>query len=1112
MKILFLQEYLREQHIKQQPDGTLKNVFLNTDAGNILKELIRKGLDLKRGNYYIDYAYGLIPRVLERDKFKRASKYKSPTQKEASPEFELLYQRIVKEKPDIIIPSGNLGCKALLNKSSISKTRGVPQKVTIKATVSLEQANPHIHSDVLDEVTRIEELKKAREHLGNAENELDYFLEGYGGRIYTEAALQADHAKITNRIDSLEKRIAELESLNLDETFSLPEGGTNSTVVEHTCWILPMYSIEYMLVAPKIQNLVEADFGTLKKFVDRGEDAFVAKPVQYEDVTTIERVRDIFLREVKQAPITAWDLETNTLHPALTGAKPLVISICTGEETGYTIPLEHKEFTWLPGHLAEIYKLIEDFVADPNIIKVGHNIQFDIRFLRLTKNFKVFKNHRDTKVMYYLLVNQAVDSSLKLSDLAYELTDMGGYDKALEDFKVQYVEDYEAALKEKVDQMKLDYKNLCANLKADHQAKVKQAREQMKELRKGNPTYASQEEYIKLKEIADSKHVNPPKPDYPAVEAPKNPIDGTDFCYEWIPLFSMLSPYASGDVDACLRIYNQLEIRGQRPENRRIRELYTGHYTELTNYLAMIEANGVKMDIAYNDVLIDAYTIEERRLVEEMRQFPEVKQLEEEHLELYQQGLAEMAVPKAQRNEKIADLRNKYKDKLEFNPNATEDKQKVLFEYTGHRPPFNKEYLVKSVMEDNIPEEDIDWFHYKTNKTTLEYVAKEFESSKDLAELLLTHSLVKTRKQNFTTKLRALIDPEARVHGGFNPTGTETTRLSSSKPNLQQLPRKTGDINRFDYKYPIKRMFVTSFLGGALLQLDYSSLESRVLALAAMDEEMTQAFLDKNDIHKETASLVFGVPIDKVTKDMRSSAKSTTFGIAYGETPFSYYAKHGMTLKQAEQLFEDFFKNKPRIKQFIDETHEFVKANGYVECLHGFKRNLRDVYSKDNSKKNGALRQSVNTRIQGSGAFLTNTSVIYINKFIENNGFKTKVVLTVHDSIVLDCPPEEIHIMAKAARHIMENLPIDWLFIDWKGEKIRYPIEADVEIGVTYNDMVEYDADDLNTFQTVENYCKYHSTLSKIKDYSDSKVITEEKYEELVEAVKASKQQYQTAL
>lgn len=272
---------------------------------------------------------------------------------------------------------------------------------------------------------------------------------------------------------------------------------------------------------------------------------------------------------------------------------------------------------------------------------------------------------------------------------------------------------------------------------------------------------------------------------------------------------------------------------------------------------------------------------------------------------------------------------------------------------------------------------------------------------------------------------------------------------------------------------------------------------------------MTQAFLDGKDIHKETASLVFGVPIDEVTDDMRSSAKSTTFGIAYGETPYSYFSKHGMTLEEAEKLFEAYFRNKPRIKQFIDETHEFVKAHGYVECLHGFRRNLRDVYSQDKSRVNAALRQSVNTRIQGSGAYLTNSSLVYINKFIEKHNLRSKIIITVHDSIVIDCPPEEVHLMAKVAKYVMENLPIDWLYIDWEGKKLRYPIKADCEIGITYNDMVDYDMDEINTFKTIKNYCKYKLDLKKIKNYKESKVISEEKYEELKRAIESKKEVYQ---
>jgi DNA polymerase I-like protein with 3'-5' exonuclease and polymerase domains/uracil-DNA glycosylase len=1006
MKILFLQEFIRENHMKRAEDGTFKNIFFQTKGGQILKKLIEDGLNLKRNEYYIDYAYSLVPKVLQRNKFKVATKYKPPSAKEAAPEYQYLFQRIVREKPDIIIPSGNIGCKALTGKAAISSQRGVPVKVTVKSD----------------------------------------------------------------------------------------EGS-------HDVWVLPMYSMEYMLVNPSVQNLIEADFVTLKKFVDQGEAAFIAKPVDYEDVTTIERVREVFTKDVKEAPIVAWDLETNTLHPELPGAKPLVISLSFKEGTGLTIPLEHKEFQWLPGHLAEIYKYIAEFVADPNIIKVGHNIKFDIRFLRLTRNINVFNNNRDTKVMYYLLINQEVEGSLQLSDMAYELTDMGGYDKPLDDFKKQYVSNYVAKLKQDIEQMKADYKAQVTQLKEEYKEKVAQEKE------------LARAEGRKSQHTSIPKPDIPPKPEFPTVEPPKNEVDGGDFNYEWIPLFSFLSPYASGDVDACLRIHNKLDAIGLKPENARLRELYTGHYADLTNVLAKIEANGVKMDVKYNDILVEAYTEEEERILQEMRKFPEVQQLEAEHLALYQRGVEEMAIPKAMRDGEVAKLRDKYKKKLIFNPNSSDDKKKVLFEYTGIKLPYNKEYLVDSATEDGIPEDEIEWYHYKTDtKAVLPYLVKNHPEVKELAELLLTHSLVKTRKQNFTYKLRAMVDPEGKLHGGFNPTGTATSRLSSSDPNLQQMPRKTGDVTRFDYKYPIKRMFVTSFPGGALLQLDYSSLESRVLALAANDEEMTQAFLDGKDVHRETASLVFGVPEEKVTDDQRSDAKSTTFGIAYGETPFSYYAKHGMTLEQAEKLFEDFFRNKPRIKQFIDDTHEIVKKYGYVECLHGFRRNLRDIYSQDNSKRNGALRQSVNTRIQGSGAFLTNSSVVYINKFIEKNKLRSKIILTVHDSIVMDCPPEEVHIMARAAKYIMENLPIDWLFIDWKGEKLRYPIAADVEIGVTYNDMVNYDMEDLNTFQTIENYCKYHLDLKKVKDYKNTKLITEDRYEEMKAMIEANKPQYQMAV
>ncbi|OLF87180.1 DNA polymerase I phage-associated [Bacillus licheniformis] len=331
MKVLFLLEHVRENHMKKKDDSFV-NVFFQTEAGKILKGLIEDGLKLTRNDYYVDYAYGLIPKVIKRDKFNRAIKYKQPTQKEAKPEFEVLYDKIVREKPDIIIPTGNLGCKALLGVASISKQRGVPQKVKITTNTS---AN----------VSKTNEVKQAEE-------ELNSFLQLYPmERIEKDPILFRDYERLRSAID---------------EEFA--------SSLSHEVWVLPTYSIEYMLVQPNIRNLIEADFITLQKFIEQGESAFEASPVEYEFVDSIERVREIFKEDLPKAPIVAWDLETNTLRPEFKGAKPLVISLSWKEGQGCTIPLEHKDFTWLPGQLAEIYELIKEFVGNPDIVKVGHNI------------------------------------------------------------------------------------------------------------------------------------------------------------------------------------------------------------------------------------------------------------------------------------------------------------------------------------------------------------------------------------------------------------------------------------------------------------------------------------------------------------------------------------------------------------------------------------------------------------------------------------------------------------------------------------------------------------------------------------------------------------------
>lgn len=786
MKILFLQEYIRENHVKTDSSGVSTVDFKQSEMGKKLTKLLNT-IGLTGRDYIYDYAYDLIPEVQKiNPRTGKPIKYKSPTLKQRKEPEERLVRRLLKSKPDIIIPMGEIGCKFLLGNTSITKNRGVPTKQTI-----------------------------------------------------------------TN-----EGRLGEGEVVESFET-----------------WVLPMFSMEYWTANPNIENFVTADVATLGKFVQEGEQAFIPKTVNYELVMNIERVRQIFEFLYRFKPVTSWDLETNSLRGDLLGAKPLVMSMSWEEAQGVTIPLEHHEAPWTPEELDEIYNLFKVFLGDKQQPKVGQNIQFDIRFLMGTKGFIDFEDNRDTKIAYYLIVSQKVESSKRLSDIAYELTDMGGYDDPLEEYKKKYKEEYLAKKKAEIDEFKATEK---ARVEAEYKEAVLEYKEKVKEAKRLGKSPKTVIKPVKEKVVV------PKKSDIKLV----NEIDGGNFNYDWIPL-EIMHPYASGDTDCCLRIYNVLYKRIA--ENPKMLNLWLTFYPRLTATLAHIEATGVLMDKEYAELIGRIYSEEEQRLLEEIRKFPEVQQLEEEHMSLYKAGLAEMAKPVKERDTAIASLRDKYKiteteNKVHFKPSSSDHKGKLLFRIMGLTLPYDKESIKASTFDNDVPEHELTWSDYKTDKHALSYIKENYPEAEKLAELLLEYSKVNTLKNNFAHKLPLLVsNKDGMIHGSYNSTGTESTRLSANNPNMQQLSSKVGDPRRFDYKYPIKRLFRTRFPEGAMLQLDYSALEMRILGLIAKDKAMTQAFIDGEDMHEATASVVWNLPKDDVPKDMRQRAKSVNFGIAYGK-------------------------------------------------------------------------------------------------------------------------------------------------------------------------------------------------------------------------------------
>lgn len=1008
---MFILDYIREDYVKEQPNGEMKVQYKQSSSGKELSRMLGN-IGMTGRDYDVDYDYDKIPEPKKTNpKTGKVINYNEPKigmRKE--PEKRLL-QRLMKKKPQIIIPMGSMGCKNFLNVASIAKSRGVPVRQKLE--------------------------------IGS---------------------------KKEGTYDSFET------------------------------WIFPMFSMEYYAVNPNIENLISADLGNIKKFMEQGDDAFIPKEVQYELVTTMDRVREIFQMFQEKRPLVSWDLETNSLKAEMAGAKPLVISLSWGEAQGIVIPLEHHEAEWTESQLDEIYQLMRELFAS-DVPKVGQNIQYDIRFLMGTKDFIHFNNNMDTLIGYWMVVTQDSKNKKTLSNIAYELTDMGGYDEPLEEYKKKYTKDYIERESKKIAEQKEQEKK---EIEKEHEQDLKEYNDKVKEYKELGKSTKS---LVKPKKRAMSKY--PPKSSIKLV----NEVDGGNFNYDWIPL-SLLYPYAAGDVDCCLRIFYELE--NKMGNNEKMKGLWQNFYPRETASLAHVEATGVAIDKEQARVLEEEYTKEEERLREQFKKFDEVQQLEKYHMNLYKMGLEEWKKPPKERNKEIAKLRDKYKitdkeNKTAFKPSSSTHKGELLFKIMGLSLPYDKESVKDSAFSKNKKEEALTWEDYKTDKGALEYIKENYPEAREITQLLLDYSKVNTLKNNFAVKLPQIASrtKDGRIHGSFRATGTETSRLSSVKPNLQQLSSKIVDPNRFDYNYPIKRMFVSGFENGLLVQADYSSLEMRILGLVAEDEQMTQDFLDGEDMHTNTASMVWGLPPEKVDKDLRKSAKAVNFGLVYGESPFSFASKQGISTDEAEDIFEKYYSTKPKVKQFIDDTHEFVKQNGYVDTLQGHRRIIREAMSKNKKTMNEGLRKSVNTIIQGTGAYLTNMSLVYLDEYIIKKELKSRIVMTVHDSIVVDCPPEEYEEIAKVMKWIMENLPVDFLFIDWNGEKMRYPIKADVEIGENYNDAVDYEPEEVKEFESPQGYIRYENDLGKLEDYYNAEIISEEQYQAALEKVESAKPAYQ---
>jgi len=287
---------------------------------------------------------------------------------------------------------------------------------------------------------------------------------------------------------------------------------------------------------------------------------------------------------------------------------------------------------------------------------------------------------------------------------------------------------------------------------------------------------------------------------------------------------------------------------------------------------------------------------------------------------------------------------------------------------------------------------------FSTDMEVLGVLAEEHELP---ARLLEYRGLEKIRS-TYVEALPNLVNPgTGRLHTSFHQTVAETGRLSSSEPNLQNIPIRT-ELGR-----QVRRAFVPRAAGRSILSADYSQIELRVLAHLSGDEALISAFQDDADIHSRTAARIFDVEEDAVSPELRSRAKAVNFGIIYGMSPFGLSRAVQIDIKEAELFIQQYFELYPGVEAYLERTLAEGRERGYVETLLGRRRYLPDLNSSDGNVRRNAERAAVNAPVQGSAADIIKIAMVQLHKRLKEDWLEADVILQVHDELVLDVPDGE---------------------------------------------------------------------------------------------------------
>lgn len=758
--------------------------------------------------------------------------------------------------------------------------------------------------------------------------------------------------------------------------------------------VLPIIHPRHAMKKPIYKDYILKDLDTLKEICEVGLQEVT--DVDYRSLETVDECLKEIERLEEEATWLCFDLETTGLSPFEPTSKIVCISLTDKTHSGVVIPLYHRENPMSTDEIGCIVKALRRLLENPTIKKVAHNGKFDIKWLHAWLDIQVANFCFDTQLAHYLCISEE-QGTQGLKSQAWQFTDMGGYDNALDEYKSTLP------------------------------------------------------------------------------EAIRNN-------YDYIP-WRILSTYAVADVDCCLRLKEIFYPKIQK--NPKWKIIMSDILMPASYALKQLEMDGMVMSDSVIEQYSKTYGDEVARIQRQLESYPEVVEIERERAEKYREREQIALIKKADRTEEEQqkfEAYKKYKDPS-FNWGSTNQLKELLFDKLG---------LTTTVTTD------------KGAPSTNEDALIEMSEQHELPAIMMELRKVSTLYNMFIKKLPAMRDGKGIVHPVYNLNGTVTGRLSSQDPNFQQMPRKAEVPSLFQYQNEPKSLFVSRFgKNGIVMNADYSQLELRVAGIISHDKVLEEVYLSGVDLHIATASKTFGVPIEEVTKDLRTKAKGVGFGIIYGKSGVTFgkelylhdlYIEAGdvkgdgkslpekkrkqiqqQATELGKQIVTDYLNAYPELAQWLEGTKEFAMEHGYVETMFGRRRRLPDLQSSIPTLRDNALRQAINAPIQGTGSDMTLMSIVKIQKYFQEHNLRSKMAGTVHDSIVFDIHVDELVEVAAVVKNIMEHIHEG--YIDTK-----VPILSELEIGDSYGGVFEVDFETVQGFSSSSDYFDWIHE-QKIKKY-----------------------------